>query len=52
MTKLYGSKTFSNAKTDNLKVSAKMLMEGGDIPVMAQVHALIARQELAIDLAI
>lgn len=34
-----GQKLFSMQKTDNLKVSAKMLMEGGDIPVMAQVHA-------------
>ncbi len=34
-----GQKLFPMQKTDNLKVSAKMLMEGGDIPVMAQVHA-------------
>lgn len=35
-----GQKLFAPEKTSNLKISYKQLVEGGDLPVMAQVHAL------------
>lgn len=35
-----GQKLFTPVKTDNLKISYEQLVEGGELPVMAQVHAL------------
>lgn len=35
-----GQKLFVPEKTDNIKISYEQLAEGGDLPVMAQVHAL------------
>lgn len=34
-----GQKLFTPEKTDNLKISYEQLVEGGELPVMAQVHA-------------
>lgn len=35
-----GQKLFAPVKTENIKIAYEQLAEGGDLPVMAQVHAL------------
>lgn len=41
-----GQALFAPEKTRNLKVRMRQLVEGGDIPVMAQVHALDAEARI------
>ena len=45
-----GLKLFPMAKTENMKVAIMDLAEGGEIPVMALVHAFDTEAQLVTDL--